>query len=44
LISQWGIGSKLLAEMLAEGAGYSEIYNVTEGIGKWIADGYPVSR
>ncbi|MDP6787428.1 MAG: FKBP-type peptidyl-prolyl cis-trans isomerase [Rhodospirillales bacterium] len=44
LISQWGRGSRLLAGMLAEGAGYGQIYNVTEGMGKWIAEGYPVSR
>ncbi len=34
----------LLAGMLAEGAGYSRLYNVTEGIEAWIAEGYPVSR
>jgi len=44
LLGQIGASSKSLAEMLAEGAGYSHLYNVTEGIEVWIAKGYPVSR
>jgi rhodanese-related sulfurtransferase len=30
--------------MLVEQAGYSKVYNVTEGIVKWIKDGNPVIR
>lgn len=44
LLGQIGASSKSLAEMLAEGPGYSRLYNVTEGIEKWIAEDYPVSR
>ena len=44
LLGQRGASSKSLAGMLAEGAGYSRLYNVTEGIEGWIAEGYPVSR
>jgi rhodanese-related sulfurtransferase len=44
LIGQSGASTKSLAQMLAEGAGYSRLYNVTEGIEAWIAEDYPVSR
>ena len=44
LLGQRGASSKSLSEMLAQGAGYSRLYNVTEGIEAWIAEGYPVSR
>ena len=44
LLGQMGASSKSLAEMLAQGPGYSRLYNVTEGIEAWIAEDYPVSR
>ena len=44
LLGQRGASSKSLANMLAEGAGYIRLYNVTDGIEAWIAEGYPVSR
>ena len=44
LLGQRGASSKSLAVMLAQGAGYSRLYNVTEGIEAWIAEDYPVNR
>ena len=44
LLGQRGASSRSLAEMLAAGPGYSRLYNVTQGIEAWIAEGYPVSR
>lgn len=43
LICQQGARSLVLSRFLAERAGYSKIRNVSAGIGKWIADGNPVT-
>lgn len=42
LICRTGNRSSVIAKALAEQAGYSTIYNVTDGILKWIKDGNPV--
>jgi rhodanese-related sulfurtransferase len=44
LICWQGHRSAAIADMLAEQAGYTKVYNVTEGIKKWLADGKPVVR
>ncbi len=44
LICRSGNRSSALAQMLVEQAGYSKVYNVTDGIVKWIKDGNPVVR
>lgn len=44
LICRVGNRSSNLANMLVEQVGYSKVYNVTEGIVKWIKDGNPVIR
>jgi len=44
LICRTGNRSSRLANMLVKQAGYSKVYNVTEGIVKWIKDGNPVIR
>jgi len=38
LICRTGNRSSVLANMLAEQAGYTKVYNVTDGIVKWMAD------
>lgn len=42
LICAGGPRSTAVAEFLAGKAGYKNVYNVTEGINKWIGEGYPV--
>jgi rhodanese-related sulfurtransferase len=44
LICRVGNRSSVIANMLVEQAGYSKVYNVTDGITRWIKDGNPVSR
>jgi rhodanese-related sulfurtransferase len=44
LICRTGNRSSVIANALAEQAGYSKVYNVTDGIVKWIKDGNPVVR
>ena len=44
LICRTGGRSSIIANVLAEQAGYSKVYNVTKGIDKWIKDGHPVTR
>jgi rhodanese-related sulfurtransferase len=44
LICRQGNRSSVIANMLAEQAGYTKVYNVTEGIERWIKDGNPVVR
>jgi rhodanese-related sulfurtransferase len=44
LICQTGNRSSILANILAEQAGFSTIYNVTDGIVKWIKDNNPVTK
>jgi rhodanese-related sulfurtransferase len=39
-----GHRSAVIANLLAEQAGYTKVYNVTDGIQKWIKDGNPVVR
>lgn len=39
-----GNRSAAIANFLAERAGYTKVYNVTDGIKKWIADGNPVVK
>ena len=42
LICRSGNRSSVIANFLAERAGYTKVYNVSEGILKWIDDGNPV--
>ena len=44
LICQTGSRSAALANMLAEQAGYTKVYNVTDGIGKWLKESNPVTK
>nr|WP_328804946.1 rhodanese-like domain-containing protein [Stappia albiluteola] len=44
LICQQGARSLVVSRFLSERAGYSKIRNVSAGIGKWIADGNPVTQ
>lgn len=44
LICRTGNRSSVLANMLVEQAGYTKIYNVTDGIVKWIKAGNPVIK
>lgn len=44
LICRTGNRSSVLANMLVEQAGYTSVYNVTDGIVKWIKDGNPVVK
>ena len=44
LICQLGNRSAAMANVLTEQTGYTTVYNVTEGIAKWIADGNPVTK
>ncbi|MBT3992249.1 MAG: peptidylprolyl isomerase [Rhodospirillaceae bacterium] len=44
LICRTGNRSSVLANMLVEQAGYSKVYNVTDGIEKWIKGGNPIVR
>jgi rhodanese-related sulfurtransferase len=44
LICQTGNRSSVLANMLVEQAGFSTVYNVTDGIDKWIKNGNPVIK
>jgi rhodanese-related sulfurtransferase len=44
LICQTGNRSSVLANMLVEQANYSTVYNVTDGIAKWVKDGNPVIK
>jgi len=39
-----GHRSSMIANMLAEQGGYTKVYNVTEGIQKWLKDGKPVVK
>ncbi|NQV84249.1 MAG: FKBP-type peptidyl-prolyl cis-trans isomerase [Rhodospirillales bacterium] len=43
-ICRTGNRSSVLANMLAEQAGYTKIYNVTDGIVKWLKDKNPVVK
>ena len=42
LICRTGYRTGLIAELLLERSGYQNLYNVTDGILGWIADGYAV--
>ena len=44
LICQLGNRSAAMANVLTMQAGYTTVYNVSEGIAKWIADGNPVVK
>jgi len=44
LICRTGSRSAGIANMLAEQANYTKVYNVTNGIEKWLKDGNPVVR
>ena len=44
LICWSGNRSAVIANMLTEQAGYTRVYNVTDGIQKWIKDGHPVVK
>lgn len=44
LICHTGSRSAAVANMLVEQAGYKSVYNVVEGIEKWIKDGHPIVR
>ena len=44
VICQTGNRSAAIANVLTEQAGYTKVYNVAEGIAKWIADGNPVVK
>ena len=44
LICRTGNRSSVLANMLAEQANYLKVYNVTDGIEKWLKDGNSVAR
>lgn len=44
LICRTGNRSAVLANMLVEQAGYTKVYNVTDGIVKWIADKNPIVK
>ena len=42
LICGEGIRSLMIANMLTEQAGYTTVYNVTDGIERWLKDGNSV--
>ena len=44
LICQTGVRSKVIANWLSNGVGTDKVYNVTDGISRWIALGQPVSK
>jgi len=44
VICRSGNRSSVIANMLTEQAGYTRVYNVTDGIQKWIKDGHPVVK
>lgn len=44
LICQAGNRSVAIANMLTKRAGYTKVYNVTDGIRKWLKDGNPMVR
>ncbi|OOG27194.1 peptidylprolyl isomerase [Thioalkalivibrio denitrificans] len=44
IICRVGNRTGLLARAMAEQAGYEQVYNVTDGITAWIADGRPVKK
>ena len=44
LICRTGNRSAILAHMLTEKAGYKKVYNVKDGISKWIEEKNPVIR
>jgi rhodanese-related sulfurtransferase len=44
LICRTGNRTDVLARHLVEKMGYSRVYNVRDGITRWIGDGRPVSR
>ncbi|MCB2101186.1 MAG: FKBP-type peptidyl-prolyl cis-trans isomerase [Rhodobacterales bacterium] len=44
LICRTGSRTRALSQMLSEHAGYTRIYNVRDGITKWISDGNPVVK
>ncbi len=44
LICRTGNRTSLIADALASQAGYSKIYNVVDGIERWIAEGRPVVK
>ncbi|MBX2836476.1 MAG: rhodanese-like domain-containing protein [Gammaproteobacteria bacterium] len=44
LICESGVRSKVVANWLSKGLGYSEVYNVTSGISGWIGEDKPVVR
>lgn len=44
LICRTGNRSSVLANMLVEQAGYTKIYNVTDGIAKWLKNNNPVIK
>ncbi len=44
LICQLGNRSAAIANMLTNRAGYTKVYNVTDGIRKWLKDGNPIVR
>jgi rhodanese-related sulfurtransferase len=44
LICRTGNRTDVLARYLVEKLGYTKVYNVRDGITRWISDGRPVSR
>jgi len=44
LICRTGSRTSTLARHLVENMGYSQVYNVRNGITRWIRDGQPVMR
>ncbi len=44
IICRVGNRSSVISQMLTEQAGYSKVYNLTDGITKWIADGHAVDK
>ena len=44
MICRTGSRSSTLANMLAEQAGYTKVYNVKDGMVKWLKDSNPVVK
>ena len=44
LICRTGNRTRVVSHLISERLGYGKIYNVTDGITRWIKEGHPVSR
>lgn len=44
LICRTGNRNSVIAEALTSQAGYQRVFNVTDGIVRWIGEGLPVTR